>query len=241
MTERRINHRWWLLALVGVLVVAAVAALVVWGRPVYEFLSDQEQIRAWVQGFGAWGPAVIILSETAQTILAPIPGTALEAASGYLFGPWLGALYAMAGITLGSTIIFLLVRRFGRPLVVHLVGKRSMARLDDLARRGGDLFFFLLWLLPFVPDDLACIAAGLTPMPTRRFLPLMILGRLPGIFVSVWIGANVTRIEPAWWIALFVVIAVAALALWCWGERLQDAVLNAVEKLSGRFDRERPS
>jgi uncharacterized membrane protein YdjX (TVP38/TMEM64 family) len=120
-------------------------------------------------------------------------------------------------------------------LVVRLIGKGSMDRLDDLVRRGGAPFFFLIWLLPFAPDDLACVAAGLTPMPTRQFLVLMLVGRLPGVFVSVWVGANVARIEPVWWVVLFAVIAVAALVFWRWGMQIQEAVMTLIERASQRL------
>jgi uncharacterized membrane protein YdjX (TVP38/TMEM64 family) len=176
----------------------------------------------------------IVLLEMIQALLAPIPGQAIEAVSGYLYGPWLGTLYPMIGMVIGSSITFLLSRRFGRPLVIRLIGKQSMARMDDLVRRGGALFFFLIWLLPFAPDDLACVAAGLTPMPFRQFLILMTLGRLPGVFVSVLVGANVARIQPVWWVVLFAGIALAAVVFWRWGEQIQEAVLSYIERLSDR-------
>jgi uncharacterized membrane protein YdjX (TVP38/TMEM64 family) len=128
-----------------------------------------------------------------------------------------------------------LARRFGRPLVIRLIGRQSMDRMDDLVRRGGAPFFFLIWLLPFAPDDLACVAAGLTPMPTRQFMILMILGRLPGIFVSVFVGANVARIKPVWWGVLFVGIAIAALVFWRWGDQIQESVLDFIERASDRL------
>jgi uncharacterized membrane protein YdjX (TVP38/TMEM64 family) len=235
MSERRGAVRWRVWLLVGLLLAAAIAALVIWWQPIYSFLSDSEQVRAWVEGFGAWGPVAITLLEMIQALLAPIPGQGIEAVSGYLYGPWLGTLYPMIGMAIGSFITFSLARRFGRPLVIRLIGKQSMARLDDLVRRGGAPFFFLIWLLPFAPDDLACVAAGLTPMPTRQFMILMILGRLPGVFVSVLVGANVARIRPIWWAALFVAIAIAALVLWLWGEQIQEAVLGLIEKMSERM------
>jgi uncharacterized membrane protein YdjX (TVP38/TMEM64 family) len=235
MSERRGAVRWRVWLLVGLLLAAAIAALVIWWQSIYSFLSDSEQVRAWVEGFGAWGPVAITLLEMIQALLAPIPGQGIEAVSGYLYGPWLGTLYPMIGMAIGSFITFSLARRFGRPLVIRLIGKQSMARLDDLVRRGGAPFFFLIWLLPFAPDDLACVAAGLTPMPTRQFMILMILGRLPGVFVSVLVGANVARIRPIWWAALFVAIAIAALVLWLWGEQIQEAVLGLIEKMSERM------
>ena len=231
---RRQFPRWLIWVAVALLLAALVAAMIAWWRPIYEFLADQEQMRAWVEGLGAWGPMAIILLEMIQTLLAPIPGQAIEAASGYLYGPWWGALFPMIGMVIGSSIIFGLSRRFGRPLVIRLVGKQSMARLDDLARRGGAPFFFLIWLLPFAPDDLACVAAGLTPMRYRQFLPLMTLGRLPGVFVSVMVGANIARVDPIWWGLLLAVLVVAALVFWRWGERIQEAVLGFIERVSSR-------
>jgi uncharacterized membrane protein YdjX (TVP38/TMEM64 family) len=235
MAERPSWSRWWIWLIVGVVLAALVAALVTWWRPIYDFLANREQVRAWVEGLGAWGPLAIILLEMVQALLAPIPGQAIEAVSGYLYGPWLGTLYPMIGMAIGSFITFSLARRFGRPLVVRLIGQQSMARLDDLERRGGAPFFFLIWLLPFAPDDLACVAAGLTPMPPRQFMVLMLIGRLPGVFVSVWVGANVAHIEPFWWAVLFVGLAVAALMLWRWGDQIQESVLGFIERASSRI------
>ncbi len=234
MSERKAPVRWWIWLAAGIILAALIAALFIWWRPIYEFLVDQEQVRAWVEGLGAWGPMAIILLEMTQALLAPIPGQAIEAVSGYLYGPWLGTLYPMIGMAIGSFLTFSLARRFGRPLAIRLIGRQSMARLDDLVRRGGALFFFLIWLLPFAPDDLACVAAGLTPMPTRQFMILMVLGRLPGVSVSVWVGANVARIQPIWWVVLFVGLAIGALVLWRWGERIQESLLGLIEQVSNR-------
>jgi uncharacterized membrane protein YdjX (TVP38/TMEM64 family) len=234
MSEQKPPIRWWIWLIVGVVLAALAAALIIWWRPIYDFLANQEQVRGWVEGLGAWGPLAIVLLEMIQALLAPIPGQAIEAVSGYLYGPWLGTVYPMIGMAIGSFITFSLARRFGRPLVIRLIGQQSMARLDDLERRGGAPFFFLIWLLPFAPDDLACVAAGLTPMPTRQFMLLMLIGRLPGVFVSVWVGANVARIEPIWWAVLFVGLAIAALVFWRWGEQIQESVLGFIERASNQ-------
>ena len=166
MSERRVPVRWWVWLLAGIALAALIAGLVIWWQPIYDFLSDREQIRGWIEGFGAWGPVAIVLLEMIQALLAPIPGQAIEAVSGYLYGPWLGTLYPVIGLAIGSFITFSLARRFGRPLAIRLIGKQSMARLDDLVRRGGAPFFFLIWLLPFAPDDLACLAAASRRCPS---------------------------------------------------------------------------
>jgi uncharacterized membrane protein YdjX (TVP38/TMEM64 family) len=232
MCEQRAPVPWWVWAFAGIILIGLIAALIIWWQPIYGFVSDSEKVAAWVESLGVWGPVAIILLQVAQTILAPIPGQAIQAVSGYLYGPWWGTLFSLAGMVMGSCIVFFLARRFGRPFVLRFVGKQSVERLDDLVRRGGVLFFFLLWLFPFTPDDLVCVAAGLTPMPPLQFLILMSLGRLPGIFFAVWVGANMARIEPIWWVLTFVAIAVVAAVLWRWGDRIQDTVLSFIGRLS---------
>ncbi len=234
MPERQTAARWlgWLVA--GILLVTLIALLIIWWQPIYQFVADREQVLAWLQELGVWGPLAIILLQVLQTVVAPIPGQAIGAVSGYLYGPWLGTLYAMVGVAIGSLVLFWLTRCLGRPLAIRLMGRQSMDRLDALVRRGGALFFFLLWLVPFTPDDLVCVAAGLTPMRGRQFLILMLLGRLPGVLISVWVGANAAQIAPTWWAVLLVGIGIAAVVLWRWGERIQDAVLRLVEQASNR-------
>jgi uncharacterized membrane protein YdjX (TVP38/TMEM64 family) len=238
MSEPRKPVRWWVWLAAGLILVALVAVLIKWWQPLYDLLPSQEQVAAWVESLGFWGPVAIILLEMVQALLAPIPGQAIEAVSGYLYGPWLGTLFPMIGMAIGSFIIFSLSRRFGRPLVVKLIGQKSMAQLDDLVRRGGAPFFFLIWLLPGAPDDLACVAAGLTPMPTRQFLILMLVGRLPGVFMSVLFGAHVTEIRRELWIALFIGIAIVALVVWRWGKAIQEAIVGFIEGLSHRLEKE---
>jgi uncharacterized membrane protein YdjX (TVP38/TMEM64 family) len=234
MSERLRPPSWpvWLAA--GLVLAGLVGVLVVWGSPLYEMLADQRRIQAWIQTWGAAGPLAIALLEIAQVLLAPIPGQAIDAVSGYLFGIWLGTLYAALGIAAGSLLNFALARRFGRPVLARLLKPGTLRRLDDLARRGGALFFFLIWLLPLVPDDLACLASGLTPMPVSQFLILMIIGRVPGILVSTWLGANATKLSPVWWGILLATMAVGAVIVWRWGERIQGFLLSVIERTTSR-------
>ena len=235
MSEQRSPVRWWVWVAAGVVLIALTAVLIIWWQPIYSFVSDPEKVRAWIEGFGAWGPIAIILLQITQALLAPIPGQALQAVAGYLYGPWLGTLYSVIGMAIGSLMTFTLARLFGRPLVVRLVGQKSMDSLDDLVRRGGAPFFFLIWLFPFAPDDLACVAAGLTPMPLVQFMVLMTLGRLLGVFVSVWIGANAAEIKPVWWIVSLVALLIAAVVWWRWGKQIQKAVFGFIKRVSDRF------
>ena len=73
MTETQPARRRWGWLAAGLILAALVAVLLVWWRPIYGFVADQDRVRAWVAEFGPWGPAAIVGLEVAQALLGPIP------------------------------------------------------------------------------------------------------------------------------------------------------------------------
>lgn len=193
--------------------IASGAALWIWREPLGAFFG-QARLREWVAGFGSWGVLVSIALNVAQVLLAPLPGQFVGLLNGYLYGLWLGALYGMAGLLLGSALAMGLARRFGRPLVERLVNPDQLARWDRLAGRQGPLFFFLVFLFPLLPDDLICFLIGLSPLSIPSMLVLAALGRLPGLFVSCWVGAYATQLP--WWAWIPLGVGAGALAWLFW-------------------------
>ena len=113
---------------------------------------------------GPWAPLAFIGLYIAQAIAAPIPGQALNFAAGYLFGFIPGVLYSWGGLMLGTTLALSWPLR--RPaLLQRLVNPAALEKMDRLAAGRGLGFFFLVFLIPGLPDDIACFVAGLTPLP----------------------------------------------------------------------------
>jgi uncharacterized membrane protein YdjX (TVP38/TMEM64 family) len=128
-----------------------------------------------------------------------------------------------------------LARRFGRPWAEKLIKRETLERLDGYSRQRGALFFFLVFLFPFLPDDVACFLAGLTPLPMAELIVLAAIGRLPGIFVANFVGANAAALTRTQ-IALFIaVLAALALAFWRYQERVEGAMLTAMAWLSDKL------
>jgi uncharacterized membrane protein YdjX (TVP38/TMEM64 family) len=216
------------------LVVLIGIALVVWREPIWELFGNQERFQGWVKGFGPWAPAVSIGLNAAQVLLAPIPGQIVGLANGYLYGTWMGTLYSMIGLVIGRAMAMGLGRWLGRRMVERLVDPDQLARWDGLAHRRGPLFFFLVFLLPFLPDDLVCFLVGLSPLPLPRMVVLSALGGLPGVFTSSWIGANASA-WPWWaWIPLIGATIGLAWVFWRYEERLEAAMLHVIHRVTGQ-------
>jgi len=195
-------------------------------------LTDPLRMRKWVSGWGAWAPLAMVALQVAQVLLAPIPGQVMGLVSGYLFGVTWGTVYSVAGNALGSLLAFSLARAYGRPFVERHVPANTLARLDAGAQRRGLVFFVLVFLLPFLPDDLTCFAAGLTSIPIPALMLATLAGRPPGILVSCWLGANAVALGPTQW--AFVVVGSVLLAGFFlrYGAELQEWTMQLTERLT---------
>ncbi|MFC7173762.1 TVP38/TMEM64 family protein [Haloplanus litoreus] len=186
------------------------------------FVTDAAAARAYVRGFGAWAPLALVLLQTLQVVLAPVPGQVLAAVAGYLFGPWWGTLYNMIGIGLGSALAFWLSRRFGRAYVERMVYADVLERFDAFVERRGLLALFVLFLIPGLPDDALCFVGGLTPIPLRKLVLVAVVGRAPAFFVVNVFGSLLADGNLRGAGVLFVVVTALSLAGYLYRERLVD-------------------
>lgn len=174
----------------GFAVIAAatiVLALIIWrvGVPLVRFASEPEKFRLWVESSGVWSRFAYAGMMIFQIIIAFLPGEPFEIAAGYAFGAVEGTILCLAASTLGSMLVFLLVRRYGMRLVELFFSAdklKSIRFLKTTPRRG--FIFFIIFMIPGTPKDLLCYFAGLTDMKLLTWLAICSLGRLPAIITS---------------------------------------------------------
>jgi uncharacterized membrane protein YdjX (TVP38/TMEM64 family) len=171
-------------------VFAAILALgLVFRREIWALFTSSERLRGWIAAAGLKAPLLFVGVQALQVVVFFIPGEIPQIAGGYLFGIWQGALLSLAGITLGATFNFLMARLLGVPFVRALFAGRDVERTRRLAESGrARLTFFLLFLIPGIPKDILCYAAGLSSLPLGAFLLYSGLGRLPGVLGSAMMG-----------------------------------------------------
>lgn len=175
------------------LAVLAVAALglvgsVVAVRAVAPFLVDPHWVTEQLRSFGRFAPLAYVALQAAQVVLAPIPGQVLGGVGGYLFGWVAGTVYSLLGVAVGSYVLFVLARRFGRPAVESWLAPHPLESFDAFVEEYGQVGLFLAFLFPAFPDDALCALAGLTPLRSRRLVALVLVGRLPSFVAVAYAG-----------------------------------------------------
>jgi uncharacterized membrane protein YdjX (TVP38/TMEM64 family) len=160
------------------------------GGPLIRSLNDPAVFREWVVARGFWGRVLFVGMMILQVVVAFIPGEPLEIAAGYAFGAFWGTLLAWIGLVLGSTIVFLFVRKIGIKAVEVFFPREkinSLKYLKDEKTLGVTAFF--LFLIPGTPKDLLTYFAGLTKIRLLPWIVLTSIARIPSIVTST-IGGN---------------------------------------------------
>ncbi len=202
------------IGIAAIIIAAAATALIVWlaGVPLVHFASEPERFRQWVNDNGVWSRFAYIGMMLLQIVIAVLPGEPFEIAAGYAFGAVEGTLLCVAASTLGSLMVFLLVRRFGVPLVEIFFPEdklRSIRFLKTTPKR--DFIFFIIFMIPGTPKDLLCYFAGLTDIKFSVWLLICSLGRLPAIVTSTVVGDALGTSN--YWFAAIVFAVTLAISL----------------------------
>ncbi|MGN1128324.1 MAG: TVP38/TMEM64 family protein [Candidatus Flemingiibacterium sp.] len=186
--------KWMKIALL-ILVCVGVIALCVFMIPFVFSLREpenQQRLESFIKELGALGVLMMLFLQVLQIIVAVIPGEPLELLMGLMYGTWAGLALTLAGILIGTTIVFFLVKKYGEPFASRFVDIKSFEKLKflrDPVRR--DSLIFILFLIPGTPKDVLTYFAPLTGIKFSRFLPLAVLARIPSVISSTLVGATV--------------------------------------------------
>jgi len=159
----------------------------------FGFLSDREQFQEFMKGFGALAPLVIILVIIVEVIIAPIPGFVPIISAGFIFGTIEGSTYTLIGSIIGSAIVFLLVRKFGRYIILRFISEEKLGKYERaVSRRENILLAF--YFLPIFPTDIISIAFGLSGIKFKKFIIFVSLGFAVNVFVLNYFGDYLARL-----------------------------------------------
>ncbi len=194
-------------------------------------MSNPDQLQDYIRREGKWAPFIFIFIQTMQVIIAPIPGNVTTLAGGLMFGSTLGFIYGSIGLIIGSTTAFYLARFYGKPFVIKIAGADNYEKYSKYFTKKSRLVLFLLFLFPFFPDDMLCFLAGISTLTFGTFILFVILARLPGVYVSVFIGSGSLNL-PVWSWILIAAISLSLIYFSArYGDKIEDAILTKIKKV----------
>lgn len=180
-----------------ILAIAIIVGIIIYMFPVMRELSTKEGQLAFkekVSSSGILGLLMLFALQVAQIFLIIIPGEPIEILAGMCYGPIWGTVFIMVSAGIISTIIFFLVRKYGKRFVYNFCDKEKVAKIENskLFKNPNkiEMIMFILFLLPGTPKDLLAYIAGLLPINPVKFVLISVFARFPSVISSTLAGAN---------------------------------------------------
>ncbi len=204
--------------------------------------NSAEKIQAFLAKYGAYAGLIYILIQFLQVTIIPVPAAITTVAGVALFGFWQTFLYSIIGIMCGSMFAFFLGRRFGVKLIIWLCGQSVYEKYTKLTKGKDKIVLTMMFLFPFFPDDLLCIAAGITDMKYWEFFVIMLFTRPINILIMEGAFKGISSIPltgygiPIWIALIGGTLAIVAIAF-KYSKNIEDILMNLFDKISSKFHR----
>lgn len=192
-----------------------------------EMLAAAERGRD--SGFAPW----IALASFVIGGLLVFPVNLLIAATIVVFGPVMGALYALLGSVASAIVVHELGRRLPATLVARVFGTRGERLRKRIVGRGL-LAVAIVRMLPVAPYSVVSVFFGVARVRRLDYIIGTALGMLPGITLyAIFVDrAREALLNPhplAWLgvIAAILLIVIVAIGLRAWQRKRDDADTDA--------------
>lgn len=203
-------------------------------------LFSMETLEEIMNSYKTLGPVIGILLPMLEAFLPFLPLVVFIVANVTAYGLLYGFVLSWAGSVVGSYLVFLIIRKYGRARILNFLTKHQrISRLIHWVERNGFGPLFLLLCFPFTPSAIVNVVAGLSNIRKSTYLTALILGKLIMIFVISFIGADIRALisQP---IRTAIVAAVIAL-LWAVGKYFEKRLDKKVEADFREIARQRAS
>ncbi len=207
-----------------VILVGIPAYILIFHRDLITQLKSFDHVTSMLKSYKTAGGALVYLTaQILQIVISILPGQVFQIAAGYVFGFFPGLLLSIAGVLAGTTLTYYLAKILGTDGMEWILGSDKMKRfVSMLNSEKAYIIIFLIYLIPGMPKDLICYAAGISGVDFRRFLLISTIGRIPAMCGSLLFGALYRRGNYGLMITLATIITVVVVICFFRRKQLSD-------------------
>jgi len=120
-------------------------------------------------------------------------GSPILLLSGFIFGKWFGFIYAVLGLSIGATLLYIFANYFLRDLVEEKFSKK-FSNLNEKFKKNEFMFFLIYRFVGGIPFFISNILPTIFNVKLKTFLFGSIIGMTPQIFVGASLGDGINEI-----------------------------------------------
>ena len=84
-----------------------------------------------IDNLGVWGIIVLFMLQLLQIVLVVLPGEPLEILAGMCYGPIGGTIFIIVSVFITTTLIYLLVGKFGKKYLYNTFSKEKIQKIEN--------------------------------------------------------------------------------------------------------------
>lgn len=153
---------------------------------------EYEHIKQLLRDYEQLGPLPGILLPFIEALLPFLPLIVFVLANAAAYGLLKGFFYSWLGSSLGSILVFFIIRKLGKKRMFKAIRKnKQVSQVTSWLERHGFGPLFLLLCFPFSPSSVINVVAGLSKISTQQFILAVFLGKSVMIFSIAYIGSSI--------------------------------------------------
>tara|TARA_B100000686_G_C16427118_1_gene780168 strand:- start:53 stop:772 length:720 start_codon:yes stop_codon:yes gene_type:complete len=120
-------------------------------------------------------------------------GTPVILLSGFIFGKWIGSFYAIFGLTIGATLLYIFSNFFLKDLIEKKFSKK-FSNLNEKFKNNEFNFFLIYRFVGGIPFFISNILPTIFNIKVKNFFYGSLIGMYPQVFLMASIGSGLDSV-----------------------------------------------
>ena len=159
----------------------------------YEFIKNNRDYFYELRQSNVFLLGIIFILFSTLWVFAAGFGSPLALFAGFIFGKWFGLLFAVVGMTLGATLLYLFANFFLKEMIRDKFLNR-FKKLEEKFRKSEFIYLLIYRFVGGIPFQIQNVLPCIFDVKVYNFFWSTFLGIIPSLFIVISIGSGLEEI-----------------------------------------------
>ena len=159
----------------------------------YEFIKNNRNYFYELRQSNVFLLGMIFILFSTLWVLAAGFGSPLALFAGFIFGKWFGLIFAVVGMTLGATLLYIFANFFLKEMIRDKFLNR-FKKLEEKFRKSEFIYLLIYRFVGGIPFQIQNVLPCIFDVKVRNFFWSTFFGIIPSLFIIISIGIGLEEI-----------------------------------------------
>jgi len=159
----------------------------------YEFIKNNRDYFYEIRQSNLFLLGIIFILFSTLWVFAAGFGSPLALFAGFIFGKWFGLLFAVVGMTLGATLLYIFANFFLKEMIRDKFLNR-FKKLEEKFRKSEFIYLLIYRFVGGIPFQIQNVLPCIFDVKVHNFFWSTFLGIIPSLFIVISIGSGLEEI-----------------------------------------------